>query len=94
MIPINMNIFVTYKRCLCLNSQSKGRRAARGSDILRGDAKEYSGRRLRLWRVCLPCNKDSRCDRREIREERNREHVGQQKGAEQKGIGVRGNNGM
>lgn len=50
MIPINMKIFVTYKRCLCLNSQSKGQRAARGSDILRGDAKEYSGRRLRLWR--------------------------------------------
>lgn len=44
--------------------------------------------------MCLPCNKDSRCDRRKIGEERNREHVGQQKGTEEKGTGVRGNNGM
>lgn len=24
-MPINMNIFAAYKRCLCLNSQSKNR---------------------------------------------------------------------
>lgn len=39
--------------------------------------------------MCLPCNKDSRDDRRKIRKERNSDHVGQQKGAEQKGMGVK-----
>ena len=38
--------------------------------------------------MCLPCYKDSRDDRRKIKE-RNSDHVGQEKGAEQKGMGVK-----
>lgn len=39
--------------------------------------------------MCLPCNKDSRDDRRKVRKERNSDHVGQEKEAEQKEMGVK-----
>lgn len=56
----------------------------------RVEAKEYSGRRLRMWRVCLSWNIVSRDDRGKIREKRNSEHVCQRKREEWKGMGVRG----
>lgn len=41
-------------------------------------------RQSRIWRVCLPCNKDSGSDRGMIRQKRNSEHAGQRKGTEWK----------
>lgn len=40
---------------------------------------EYSGRRLRIWRMCLPWSTVSRGNRRKIREEKNNERVSEER---------------
>lgn len=83
MISANTNIVASYQSCPYLNRQGKGRRAVKRHDIMPGEGEgrgvfRKKTRRLRLWRLCLQCNKDTRSGRGIIRE-KNSEYMDQRK---------------